>query len=79
LIEVSASDNDPLRAQFEMEGFISSANYSAKKTSFVLFINGNDDLYSLHSHIVVISLDFLTFGFDSGITNPFCFNHIWKL
>ena len=44
LIEVSVSDTDPLRAQFEMEGFISSANYSAKKTSFVLFINGNNVL-----------------------------------
>lgn len=39
LIEVSASDDDPLRAEFEMDGFISSANYSAKKTTFVLFIN----------------------------------------
>ncbi|KAI5069224.1 hypothetical protein GOP47_0015525 [Adiantum capillus-veneris] len=39
LIEVSASDDDPLRAEFEMKGFITSANYSAKKTTFVLFIN----------------------------------------
>ncbi|KAH6558320.1 hypothetical protein KP509_1Z069400 [Ceratopteris richardii] len=39
LIEVSASCKDPSQAEFEMEGFISSANYSAKKTTFVLFIN----------------------------------------
>lgn len=40
LIEVSASDDDPSRAEFVMEGVITSANYSAKKTTFVLFING---------------------------------------
>lgn len=39
LIEVSASDDDPSRAEFVMEGVITSANYSAKKTTFVLFIN----------------------------------------
>lgn len=39
LIEVSASEDDPLQAEFAMEGLITSANYSAKKTTFVLFIN----------------------------------------
>eukprot|EP01018_Ginkgo_biloba_P023797 Gb_27061 [translate_table: standard] len=39
LVEITASDNEPSRSIFKMEGFISSANYSAKKTTMVLFIN----------------------------------------
>lgn len=39
LVEITASDNDPSHSVFKMEGFISSANYSAKKTTMVLFIN----------------------------------------
>ncbi|XP_020679639.1 DNA mismatch repair protein MLH1 isoform X2 [Dendrobium catenatum] len=39
LMEIGASDNNPTRSVFEMDGFISSANYMAKKTTMVLFIN----------------------------------------
>ncbi|KAL5724741.1 DNA mismatch repair protein [Ranunculus cassubicifolius] len=39
LIEVSASDNDPQLSVFNMHGYISNSNYSAKKTTMVLFIN----------------------------------------
>jgi DNA mismatch repair protein MLH1 len=40
LVEIVASDNEPSHSVFKMEGFISSENYSAKKTTMVLFING---------------------------------------
>lgn len=39
LIPIEASDDDPARSRFKMDGYISSANYSAKKTIMVLFIN----------------------------------------
>lgn len=39
LVEITASDDDISRSIFKMEGFVSSANYSAKKTTMVLFIN----------------------------------------
>lgn len=39
LMEIVASDNNPARAVFEMDGFISNANYMAKKTTMILFIN----------------------------------------
>ncbi|KAL5776365.1 hypothetical protein ACOSP7_009291 [Xanthoceras sorbifolium] len=39
LIKIEASDNDPSTSVFEMDGFISNANYVAKKTTMVLFIN----------------------------------------
>jgi DNA mismatch repair protein MLH1 len=39
LISIEASDDDPARSRFKMDGYISSANYSAKKTIMVLFIN----------------------------------------
>lgn len=39
LIPIEASDDDAARSRFKMGGFISSANYSAKKTIMVLFIN----------------------------------------
>lgn len=41
LIAVTASSDDETSSTFKMDGFISSANYSAKKTVMVLFINGN--------------------------------------
>ncbi|KAL5993351.1 DNA mismatch repair protein [Asimina triloba] len=40
LIEIEASDDDPSRAVFKMDGLVSNANYIAKKTTMVLFING---------------------------------------
>lgn len=40
LIKIEASDANPSTSVFEMDGFISDANYSAKKTTMVLFING---------------------------------------
>ena len=39
LMEISASDDDPTRSIFKMDGYISDANYAAK-TVMVLFING---------------------------------------
>ncbi|GLJ54312.1 hypothetical protein SUGI_1165300 [Cryptomeria japonica] len=39
LVEITASDDDISRSIFKMEGLVSSANYSAKKTTMVLFIN----------------------------------------
>lgn len=39
LIEVQASDNDPSSSIFEMHGYVSNANYAAKKITMVLFIN----------------------------------------
>ncbi|KAL3693116.1 hypothetical protein R1sor_006767 [Riccia sorocarpa] len=39
LIAVSASSDNESHSVFSMEGFISSANYSAKKTVMILFIN----------------------------------------
>ncbi|XP_019441033.1 PREDICTED: DNA mismatch repair protein MLH1 isoform X2 [Lupinus angustifolius] len=38
LIKLEASDNDP-SSVFEMHGFMSNANYAAKKITMVLFIN----------------------------------------
>ncbi|GLT32860.1 hypothetical protein SLA2020_074940 [Shorea laevis] len=39
LIKIEASDNDPSSSVFKMDGFISNANYVAKKITMVLFIN----------------------------------------
>ncbi|GKB30923.1 DNA mismatch repair protein MLH1 isoform X1, partial [Tanacetum coccineum] len=39
LIKVDASDSNPSSSVFEMDGLISNSNYSAKKTTMVLFIN----------------------------------------
>ncbi|PIA47206.1 hypothetical protein AQUCO_01400116v1 [Aquilegia coerulea] len=39
LIEVTASANDPTCLVFNMHGYISNSNYSAKKMTMVLFIN----------------------------------------
>lgn len=39
LLKVEARDDDPSSSIFEMNGFISNASYSAKKTTMVLFIN----------------------------------------
>ncbi|XP_020531791.1 DNA mismatch repair protein MLH1 isoform X1 [Amborella trichopoda] len=39
LMEITASDDDPSRSIFNMNGFISNANYIAKKTTMVLYIN----------------------------------------
>ncbi|KAJ3683223.1 hypothetical protein LUZ60_013450 [Juncus effusus] len=39
LMEISVSDDGPARSVFQMEGFISSSNYVAKKTTMILFIN----------------------------------------
>lgn len=40
ILEITASDDDPNRSVFKLNGFISNANYIAKKTTMVLFING---------------------------------------
>ncbi|CAN6458459.1 unnamed protein product [Victoria cruziana] len=39
LVEVIASEDDPSQSVFDMKGLISNANYNAKKTTMVLFIN----------------------------------------
>lgn len=39
LISVHVEENDPQGATFKMDGYVSSANYSAKRTTMVLFIN----------------------------------------
>ncbi|KAK4256291.1 hypothetical protein QN277_009176 [Acacia crassicarpa] len=39
LMEIEASDDDPSSSPFEMHGFISNADYAAKKITMVLFIN----------------------------------------
>ncbi|KAK7271393.1 hypothetical protein RJT34_27250 [Clitoria ternatea] len=39
LNEIEASDDDPSTSVFEMHGYISNANYAAKKITMVLFIN----------------------------------------
>lgn len=40
LIAISASDDNPAGSTFKMDGLISSANYSSKRSIMVLFING---------------------------------------
>lgn len=52
LIKIEASEANSSSSIFEMEGFISDANYSAKKTTMVLFING------MHSEFYVIFFPF---------------------
>lgn len=47
LMEIIAYGDDPARSVFKMDGFISNANYTAKKTIMVLFINGTW-LFRLH-------------------------------
>ncbi|XP_076903537.1 DNA mismatch repair protein MLH1-like, partial [Bidens hawaiensis] len=39
VIEIEASDSNSSSSVFEMSGYISDSNYSAKKTTMVLFIN----------------------------------------
>ncbi|CAL1373770.1 unnamed protein product [Linum trigynum] len=39
LMKLETSDSDPVGSIFSMDGFISSSNYMAKKTTMVLFIN----------------------------------------
>ncbi|CAA6667797.1 unnamed protein product [Spirodela intermedia] len=39
LMEITAHGDDPARSVFKMDGLISNANYTAKKTIMVLFIN----------------------------------------
>ncbi|KAK2980910.1 hypothetical protein RJ640_013412 [Escallonia rubra] len=39
LMTIDASDDDPSSSVFQMDGFISNANYFAKKITMVLFIN----------------------------------------
>ncbi|MED6132717.1 DNA mismatch repair protein [Stylosanthes scabra] len=39
LIKIEASDNNPSTSIFEMQGYMSNANYAAKKITMVLFIN----------------------------------------
>ncbi|CAN1779589.1 DNA mismatch repair protein MLH1 [Linum perenne] len=39
LMKIESSDNNPAGSIFSMDGFISTSNYIAKKTTMVLFIN----------------------------------------
>ncbi|KMZ57672.1 hypothetical protein ZOSMA_83G00490 [Zostera marina] len=39
ILEITASDDNPDRSVFKLNGFVSNANYIAKKTTMVLFIN----------------------------------------
>jgi DNA mismatch repair protein MLH1 len=40
LMEIEVSDEDGADAVFKMNGYISNANYVAKKITIILFING---------------------------------------
>jgi DNA mismatch repair protein MLH1 len=40
LMEIEVSDEDGADAVFKMNGYISNANYVAKKITMILFING---------------------------------------
>lgn len=40
LMEIESSSDDPSSSSYEMHGFISNADYAAKKITMVLFING---------------------------------------
>ena len=40
LMEIQISDENAVDEIFKMDGFISNANYVAKKTTMILFING---------------------------------------
>jgi len=42
LIEIEVSDEDAGDAVFKMDGYISNANYVAKKIMMILFINGRN-------------------------------------
>jgi DNA mismatch repair ATPase MutL len=61
LVEIAASDNEPSHSVFKMEGFISSENYSAKKTTMVLFINGENGLILVLGAILSIFSDLYIF------------------
>jgi DNA mismatch repair protein MLH1 len=39
-MEIEVSDENTVDEIFRMDGFISNANYVAKKTTMILFING---------------------------------------
>ncbi|XP_072092598.1 DNA mismatch repair protein MLH1 isoform X4 [Arachis hypogaea] len=39
LMKIEASDNNPATSIFEMQGYMSNANYASKKITMVLFIN----------------------------------------
>ena len=39
IMPTEASDDNPISSIFRMDGFISNSNYTAKKTTMVLFIN----------------------------------------
>jgi DNA mismatch repair protein MLH1 len=43
LMEIEVSDENAVDEIFRMDGFISNANYVAKKTTMILFINGKED------------------------------------
>lgn len=47
LIEIKVSYEDAADSIFKMDGYISNANYVAKKITMILFINGTKD--SFHS------------------------------
>ena len=55
LMKIEASDSDPSSSLFEMNGFISNANYAAKKITMVLFINGIYYLFILLIDILMHS------------------------
>lgn len=40
LMEIQVSDENAVDEIFKMDGFISNANYVAKKTTMIIFING---------------------------------------
>lgn len=50
MIAISASDDSPAGSTFKMDGLISSANYSSKRSIMVLFINGICKLKRLCSY-----------------------------
>lgn len=55
LIKVEASDDDPSTSVFEADGLISNSNYIAKKTTMVLFVNGEYMLPNISSYMFFLS------------------------
>lgn len=42
LMEIEVSDENATDTIFKMDGYVSNANYVAKKTTMILFINGTN-------------------------------------
>jgi hypothetical protein len=80
LVEIVASYNEPSPSVFNMEGFISSENYSAEKTTMVLFINSENGLILVLGAILSIFSDLYIFWKLECINiTLYCFVNIFRL